>query len=138
MRSSRVVLVMAVIFLGGLVNSHASVRPYKKLTLDEKVALQESERRVDIYDLQLRSLDRQRVHHKISAEEYRWSNQQLVLCLRQESLFQNAILIRGSDLPLRARDVLETMEHGVLIIPIGVGYVIECCPQVLELLACIH
>jgi hypothetical protein len=26
----------------------------------------------------------------------------------------------------------------VLIIPIGVGYVIECCPQVLELLACIH
>jgi hypothetical protein len=133
------VVLMAVVFLvGGAVCGQASIRPYDKLTLDEQIALQESERRVAIDDRQLEALDRERSHHKISAENYQWMSEQWVLCIRQESLFQNAILVRRSDLPERARAVLETMEHAVLAVPVGVGYVIACCPQVLEFLACIH
>jgi len=118
--------------------ARAMVRPYEKLSPAEQIALRESERRVTLYDRELVTLDRERVHHKISADDYQISTQELVFCIQQESLFQNTILVRRSDLPQRAKDVLETMEHGVLAVPVGVGYVVAACPQVLQFLACIH
>jgi len=124
--------------MGSLSTAHAMVRSYEKLSMEEQIALQESERRVAIYDRELVTLDRARSHHKIAADDYQWSTQQLVFCIQQESLFQNTILVRRSDLPQRAKDVLETMEHAALAVPVGVGYVIAACPQVLQFLACIH
>jgi hypothetical protein len=116
----------------------AMVRPYEKLSMEEQIALQESERRVATYDRELVALDRARSHHKIATDDYQWSTRQLVFCIQQESLFQNTILVRRSDLPQRAKDVLETMEHAALAVPVGVGYVVAACPQVLQFLACIH
>ena len=134
------VLLLALVVFGllGISISHAAVRRYEKLSVAEQIALQESERRVTLYDRELVTLDRERVHHTISADDYQLSTQELTFCIQQESLFQNTILVRRSDLPQQAKDVLETMEHAVLAIPVGVGYVVAACPQVLEFLACIH
>ena len=131
-------LVLVAIGWGGAFRCAAAIRPYEKLSVAEQVALQESERRVCIYDRELQTLDHQRARRKISAGDYEWSTSQLTFCLQQETLFQNAILVRRSDLPQRAKDVLETMEHGVLAVPVGIGCVVAACPQVLEFLACIH
>jgi hypothetical protein len=138
METLRVIFVAVGLLAGGIACGHAHVRSYEKLSLDEKIALQDSEQRVANYDQQLANLDRARLHHRISAADYDWDSKQLVFCIRGESLFQNAILVRESDLPQRARDVLETMEHGVLMVPVGVGYVVAACPQVLSFLTCIH
>jgi hypothetical protein len=138
MKASRVMIVAVLLFTSGLVGGHAAVRSYAKLSVAEQVALQESEHRVATYDQRLVALDRERQRHRISAGDYQFANDQLVFCIREESLFQNAILVRKSDLPYRAREVLGTMEHAVLMVPIGVGYVVAACPQVLEFLACIH
>jgi hypothetical protein len=138
MRHLVVILVAFLVFGAAEPVANAAVRPYAKLSVDERIALQESERRVAVYDKQLLALDRERARGKISLDDYRWANQQLVLCIQQESLFQNTILVRQSDLPDRAKAVLETMEHGVLMIPVTIGCVVASCPQVLQFLACIH
>jgi hypothetical protein len=139
MRRLAVFLVAIAAFgMGGMSVVQAAVRSYEKLSVAEQIALQESEERVSHYDLELRALDRERLHRKISADEYQWDTSELTFCIQQESLFQNAILVRRSDLPQRALDVLGTMEHGVLMVPVGIGYVVAACPQVLEFLTMIH
>jgi alanine dehydrogenase len=134
------VLFLAVFAFGlaGASMASAAVRHYEKLSLDEQIALSESESRVVAYDRNLVTLDRERRHHQISADAYQWKSSALISYIGQESLFQNAILVRKSNLPQNAREVLETMGHGLLMIPIGVGYVVAACPQVLQFLACIH
>ncbi len=126
------------LFAGGIACGQAHVRSFEKLSLDEKIALQDSERRVIAYDQRLAELDRARFHHRISSADYDWDSKQIVIYIQQESFFQNAILVRDSDLPERAKAVLATMEHGALMVPVGIGYAVAACPQVLEFLCCIH
>jgi hypothetical protein len=106
----------------------AGVRPYTKLSTQEQIALQASEQRVVLYDKELATLDRQRAHRKISADEYQWKSDTVVFYLQQEAQFQNAILVHHSELSQSAKDMLETMGHGLMMIPVGVGYVISACP----------
>ena len=122
----------------GLSDVQAAVRPYEKLSIGEQVALQESERRVCIYVQELRTLDHERNRRKISADDYQWYTSQLTFAIQQESLYQNAILVRRTDLAQQTKDVLETVEHGLLAVPVGVGYVLAACPQLLTLLTAIH
>jgi hypothetical protein len=138
MRLSRVSLALVALLTAGLVSGHAEVRSFNKLNINEKMALEESERRMVIYDQELRTLDQQKARKKISAENYRNETEQLTLVIREESLYQNAILVQDPQLPLRARDLLETLEHAALAVPVGIGYVIGACPQLLELFALIH
>jgi hypothetical protein len=139
MHALRVSLAVAILFSGGIVAGHASVRSFDHLTLNEKMALEESERRVAVYDHELLTLDHDRARHKIMTDDYRWRSEQLTTILREESLFQNAILVRSSDLPERARDLLETLQHAALAVPVGIGYVVGICPQFfLGLLASVH
>ncbi len=134
------VFLLAVFALGmaGTSVCSAAVRNYDKLSFQEQTALHVSEQRMVIYDQELATLDRQRAHRRISADEYQWKSDTVVFYIQQEAQFQNAILVHGSDLPQKAKDVLETMGHGLILIPVGVGYVVAACPQVLNFLALIH
>jgi hypothetical protein len=134
------VFLLAVLAFGmaGMSVSTAAVRPYAKLSVQEQIALQVSEQRVVLYDEELATLDRQRAHRKISADEYQWKSDTVVFSIQQEAQFQNAILVHGSELPQSTKDVLETMGHGLMMIPVGVGYVVAACPQVVQFLALIH
>ena len=124
--------------LGGTSVCNAAVRHYEKLSAGEQIALQLSEARIVKYDQELTLLERERRDHRISTDDYKWKSTTLVFYIQQESLYQNSILVRRSDFPQRAEDVLETMEHGLLIVPVGVGCVVAACPQVLEFLTMIH
>jgi hypothetical protein len=115
MRRFAVILLAIVAFgMGGASICAASVRPYEKLSVGEQIALQESERRVCVYDRELQTLDRERAHRKISADDYEWSTSQLTFCIQQESLYQNGIL-KGRpisvdvELPDGASKVLRTV-----------------------------
>ena len=65
----RVALLLAVVAFGWGGNAEAALRAYEKLSVGEQVALQESERRVCVYDRQLQTLDHERARHKISSDE---------------------------------------------------------------------
>jgi len=134
----RVSLFLVALLAAGMVSGHAEVRSFKRLSLDEKMALEESERRLAVYDQELLSLDHKLAAGHLSKESYRMESQELMLVIREESLYENAILVHDSDLPQRARDLLETLEHVALAVPVGIGYVIARCPQLLMLLAAIH
>jgi hypothetical protein len=116
----------------------AEVVPYTKLSVSCQLALEESERRMVIYDHELEKLDQKRCKGRISKNNYQFEQQQLLLLIQQESLYQNAIMVHDPRLLQRAKDLAGTMEHVVLIVPMGIGYVIGKCPQLLELLALIH
>ena len=38
----------------------------------------------------------------------------------------------------RARDLWESIQHAVLAVPVGIGYVVGACPQLLQFLTLIH
>lgn len=138
MRLSRVNLILMTLLIGSMISGHASVRSFDKLSLNEKMALEESERRLAVYDQQLLSLEHDRNTGRISKNSYHQETQQLTEIIREESLYQNAIIVRDPELPQRARDLFETLQHAVLAVPIGIGYVIGACPQLLQFLTLIH
>jgi len=139
MRRLRVSLILSVILVGGMISGNASVRSFDKLNLSEKMALEESERRVPVYDKELVALDRQRSQKKIAAAYYQTETQQLTELIREEALYQNALIVHDPELARHAREILETMEHAVLAVPVGVAYVIAFIgPQPLPALAAIH
>jgi hypothetical protein len=139
MRRLRVSLVLAVILAGGMTSGHASVRSFDKLSLNEKMALEESERRVTVYDKELVALDRKRSQKKIAPAYYQTETQQLTELIREEALYQNAIIVPDPEVARHAREILETMEHAVLAVPVGIVYLIAIIgPQSLPALAMIH
>lgn len=119
MRGLRVISVALVLLTSGFVSGHAGVRAYKHLSQSEQMALLESEQRLALYDYQLLSLDRDRKRGKISAEDYAWTSNQLTELIREESLYQNAILLKKSDLPQRALEVLGTIEHAAILVVVA-------------------
>ena len=114
MKVSRLILVSAIFLADGIVCGHAAVRSYDKLSLDEQLALQESERHVVVYDRELLTLDSELKHHKVSAYDYRWQSQELVSYVIGEASFQNDILKERPisldlELPDGATKVLRTV-----------------------------
>jgi hypothetical protein len=137
MYSFRVILI-AMLLLGGIVSSHAEVRPFNKLTVNEQVALEESERRLAVYDQQLSALDHQYKKGHISKAYYETGTQQLTLVICEETLYQNAIIVHDPQLAQKAKDLLETIQHVAIAIPvyigIGAGCILGMCPGLFGLI----
>jgi nitrogen fixation protein FixH len=137
MRSVRVILI-AMFFLGALVASHAEVSPFNKLNVNERLALEESERRLAVYDQELSALDRQRSKGRISQAYYETETQQLTLVIREETLYQNAIIVHDPQLAHKAKDLFETIQHVAVAVPvyigIGAAYVVGMCPGLLGMI----
>jgi hypothetical protein len=126
-------LLMAVVSPG-----RAEVVPYSKLGVSSQIALEESERRMVVYDHELQKLDQKRAKGRISKQDYQFQEQQLVLLIQQESLYQNAILVRDPKLAQYAKGLGESLEHAGANVLMALGYVIGKCPQILECFAFIH
>jgi hypothetical protein len=128
MKAFLLFLMTTVLIASGTVRGHASLRPYEKLTLDEQIALQESERRLILYDQKLQALDRELHRHKISIQDYKWMNGDLTELIAQESAYQNSLLIKKSDLKERAADLLRTIGTVAIAVPtytlIAIVYVV--------------
>jgi hypothetical protein len=128
MKAFLLFLMTTVLIASGTVRGHASLRPYEKLTLDEQIALQESERRLILYDQKLQALDRELHRHKISIQDYKWMNGDLTVLIAQESAYQNSLLIKKSDLKERAADLLRTIGTVAIAVPtytlIAIVYVV--------------
>ncbi len=107
--------------------AHAEVRSLNHMSAGERIAMLESQDRLAIYDREMIQLESQLRHTKISRSDYNWKAQQLTAVIREESLYQNSILLKKSDLPQRARELLETVEHVAIGIPVGVAYLAAYC-----------
>jgi hypothetical protein len=97
------------VIAGGASRLDAKVIPYRKLTADQRVALQQSELRLATYDRALQALEVARKRGKISRIEYGYEKHDLTAFIAAEARFQNDILI--DDRPFPPEDVREVMEN---------------------------
>jgi hypothetical protein len=96
----------------------AKLVPYRKLTLDQRVALEASERRLDMYDHALQTLDHERRHGKISRKEYGYEARDLNAYIMAEARFQNDILIDDQPFPPEnVREVMENVAKYTILVP---------------------
>jgi hypothetical protein len=105
-------LILATIFFGVMTPSNsldAKVRRSRDLTVTQTVALQESERRLDMYDRALKALTVARKRGEISRREFGYEERDLVGFIGCEARYQNDILI--DDRPFPPEDVREVMEN---------------------------
>jgi hypothetical protein len=122
----RAVLVTLVLLglTGFFSRAEAKLIPYRKLTPDQRLALQASEQRLATYDRALVALESARRHGKISRTEFHYEEHDLVAFISAESRFQNDILI--DDQPFPPENVREVMEnivkYGVIYPAMVIGY----------------
>ncbi len=124
---------LVLLLISGMVSRvEARVIPYRKLTLEQQMALDESERRMGIYDRALQALDRERKHGRISRGEYGYESHDLTAYIAAEARFQNDIMI--SDQPFPPDSVQEVManivKYGVVMPAEVIGSIaIRCAPM---------
>jgi len=102
----------------------AKIISYGKLTLDQRVALEASERRLEIFDRKLQAVEHARSHGKISRTEYGYEVHELTAFISAEARFQNDILIdRRPFLDDDAQDVMSNIvRYGIIYPAEAVGY----------------
>jgi hypothetical protein len=107
----RTVLVSLVLLVAAAVSAplDAYVFPYRKLTADQRLALAQSEQRLQTYDRALQAVEQARREGKISRKEYGYEVHDLTAFISAEARFQNDILI--SNRPFPPEDVREVMEN---------------------------
>lgn len=110
-------LLMLVILTGMTSPVSASVRSYRDLSLDEKIALQASEKRLAQLDAALQSLEYKHQHRKISSSDYHWTHHDLVAFISEESNFQNGILIRPRGMSEDTRELLNNIAYYSVVVP---------------------
>ena len=95
----------------------AKVVPYRKLSLDQRLALERSERRLETFDRALQILERERRLGKISRREYGYEAHDLTAYIKAEARFQNDILIdRRPFLDDDAQDVMSNIiKYGIIM-----------------------
>jgi hypothetical protein len=88
----------------------ATVKTGDDLSAMQISALQESNERLDVYDRQLQKLDADYAKGKIRRSVYDRETRDLVALIREESEFQNAILIKDPKIKVMAQHLLETIQ----------------------------
>jgi hypothetical protein len=102
----------------------AKVLPYGKLTLDQRMALEASERRLKIFDRKLQAVEHASGQGRISRAEYGYEVHELTAFISAEARFQNDILIdRRPFLDDDAQDVMSNIvRYGIIYPAEAIGY----------------
>jgi hypothetical protein len=95
----------------------AAVKSYKDLTVDQRVSLQESERRLALFDRTLQAIEVARQSKKMSYREYAWQRHDLIAYIGAEAKFQNDLLIKNRGMSEDTREVLENIEKYTVLVP---------------------
>ncbi|MCE0499286.1 MAG: hypothetical protein LV481_15205 [Methylacidiphilales bacterium] len=96
----------------------ATVRTIDELSAMQISALQESDQRLDVYDGQLQKLDDAYAKGKIHRAAYEKQTKSLVALIRDESEFQNAILIKDPKIKVMAQNLLDNIQKALEMTPI--------------------
>ncbi len=103
-------LTLVILFASGLLGRvDAKVIPYRKLTVEQRTALEASEQRLAIFDRRLQALDRERHLGKVSRVEYGYEAHDLTAYIMAEARFHDDILIDSRPVP--PEDVREVVEN---------------------------
>jgi hypothetical protein len=109
--------------MGGVTALRAKLIPYRKLSTDQRVALQESEKRLGTYDRALQAIELARKKGRISRMEYGYEAHDLTAFIGAEARFQNEILISDQPFPPEdAREVMENIAKYTILVP---AYILE-------------
>ena len=104
--------------LGVSANVHGKVLRYRDLTTTQIIALQQSERRLDMYDRALKALPTARKLGKIGRREYGYEERDLVAFIGAEARYQDDILINNQPFPPEnVREVMENVARYAVLVP---------------------
>jgi len=88
----------------------ATVKSYDDLSAVQISALQESNERLDTFDKRLVILDDKLARGKVHVAEYKRRADELTSLIREESQFQNAILIKDPKIKVLAQHLLDNIQ----------------------------
>jgi hypothetical protein len=104
----------------GIGSSSASgsvVKSFNALSVSQRLAVEESERRLIIYDRALQQVEIAWKHKKITQQEFDYETRDLTAFIGEEARYQNEILIKKFIFPEDAREVLENIAKYAIEIP---------------------
>jgi hypothetical protein len=108
----------------GFCRLNAKVIPYRKLSMDQRLTLEQSERRLETYDRALQVLERDWRKGRVSRTEYGYEEHDLTGYICAEARFQNDILISNGPCPPEdVREVMENIEKYATYAGAGILYV---------------
>ncbi len=116
----RNVLLFAVVLFAvlGAANVHGKVLRYRDLTTTQVMALEQSERRLDMYDRALKALTTARKLGKVGRRESGYEERDLVAFIGAEARYQDDILIDNQPFPPEnVREVMENVARYAIIVP---------------------
>ena len=117
-RNALLFAVILFVALGTSSNVQGKVLRYRDLTTDQIMALQQSERRLDMYDRALKALPLAFKHRKISRREYGYEEHDLVAFISAEARYQDDILIDNQPFPPEnVREVMENVARYAILVP---------------------
>ncbi len=116
----RNVLLFAVVLFAvlGAANVHGKVLRYRDLTTTQVMALEQSERRLDMYDRALKALTTARKLGKVGRRESGYEERDLVAFIGAEARYQDDILIDNQLFPPEnVREVMENVARYAVLVP---------------------
>jgi hypothetical protein len=116
----RNVLLFAVVLFAvlGAANVHGKVLRYRDLTTTQVMALEQSERRLDMYDRALKALTTARKLGKVGRRKSGYEERDLVAFIGAEARYQDDILIDNQPFPPEnVREVMENVARYAIIVP---------------------
>jgi hypothetical protein len=119
-------ILIAGVALTGAMPVQATMRRITDLTFDERQQLQESEKRLAIYDQTVRWLDNQWTHHRVSRQDYLFKQRELNSFINAEATYQNELLVKTPTFPEASREVMQNIARYAVIGPAYIlGYVLQ-------------
>ncbi len=115
-RSPRIILVMLILAVG-FIPASASVRPYGSLSVQEKLALEQSEKRLQTLDQALESLELNYEQKKIRARDYAATKHDLTAFISAEAQFQNDLLVKSPEMTEDHREILQNIARYAVLVP---------------------
>jgi lipopolysaccharide biosynthesis regulator YciM len=102
----------------------AKIVPYRKLTDQQRLQIEASEQRLEVFDRKLQAVEVARRHHQISRAEYGYEVHELTAFIADEARLQDDILIDNH--PLLSDDAQDVMSnivrYGIIYPAEAIGY----------------
>jgi len=118
---------LLVVWIGASSLGTAAVRSFRKLSVTERVELQQSEQRMAMLDLALGSLEPALKQKRISRREFTYEERDLTSYIAAEAKYQNDILTKDSGFAEDAREVAQNIAKYATYAVGGILYLAARC-----------
>jgi len=116
-RWNQIIVVLLALWMGFAPCARASIKSYRSLSADEKTALAQSERRLQLLDQALTTLERSHAQKKISNRDYAYWKSDLTVYISVEAKFQDEMLIKPPGLSDDKKELLEDIAGWAVLVP---------------------